>query len=232
MSPQGHSCKIQAIAPPGEREPLSPCKHSISLSRRAVRGIPRHLEALAVMPEHLRWGGNHKVGPQLGQPIPAAHSSSGKATMKKEVLWKRGKLLHWPLRKKPGPGQDSFTFKIILSLKWEQDPLWTPVCPYSSPSPHSLLFPFFDPTFLFSESFAHCKATQQTPELRCCSCRFGVMLKIGPVYSLGQLSLLQGCAGWIHLLVPVGLKHPLLPPASSSQPGCAQRHILAVPSCM
>lgn len=86
MSPQGHSCKIQAVAPPGEREPLSPCKHSISLSRRAVRGIPRHLEALAVMPEHLRWGGNHKVGPQLGQPIPAAHSSSGKATMKKEVL--------------------------------------------------------------------------------------------------------------------------------------------------
>lgn len=57
----------------------------------------------------------------------------------------------------------------------------------------------------------------------------GFTLKSGSVFSLGQLSLLQGCAGWIQLLVPAGLKHPLLPAAPSSQPGCAQRHIHAAP---
>lgn len=93
-----------------------------------------------------------------------------------------------------------------------------------SPSLFSSLFWSHIPIF-----WNHCKATKQAPELRFCSCRLGVMLKSGPVFSLGQLSLLQGCAGWIHLLVPVSLKHPLLPLASSSQPGCAHRHILAVP---
>lgn len=62
----------------------------------------------------MRW---YPQSPQLGRLGPAACSSSGKAPVKKEPLWERGLLLHWSLRKKPGPAQkECFPFEIILSL--------------------------------------------------------------------------------------------------------------------
>ena len=181
------------------------------------------------MLKSLRCSGTHRV---RSQASPAC-SSSGKDPMKK-LLWERGVLLHWSLRKKAGPAQkEYFPFEILFSLKLEQDPPWTLVCCSPSPSLLAFFFSFLITHFYFLNHFPLQSSIASTLA--------GVLLlqtwHHTQEWSLGLsgtsrywLSLLQGCAGWIpHTLVLVVLKHPVLPPVPFSQPSCVQRHILAGP---
>lgn len=180
------------------------------------------------MPKPLRCSGTYRVPAWACSPLVFRQSSHEKGAPLGELL------LHWSLMKKIGPAQkECFPFKTIFSWKWDQVPPWTPVCP--SPFPFLLAFfcsilttqSYFLIFFPLQSHTANTLAEVLLLQTWYCTEEWSIDLS---GMAQDQLLLLQGYAGWIsQLSLLVGLKHPSFPPASSSQPGCAWRHILAGP---